>query len=100
MSPYDIFAAFVAVFVGALSWIVLSVFRRGFQMASIPQVPRQSGVLDLVLGNLRELAACKYHRLGLQWTQQLGAIVRLRVLWSHVSSRLSLGFSHHARRCL
>lgn len=70
--------------VGWLTWLIFTVYLKGQSMASIPRVPRQSGLLGFLLGDLFSLADFHYHRTGFRWTQQCGEYARLRVLWTQV----------------
>ena len=82
--------ALIALAVAWLSWFVFDVYTKGKRLSSIPRVPRRTGLLGVVLGNLQDLTNKRYHRTSCYWTQRCGEVARLRVLWNQVRAQLSV----------
>ena len=69
---------------GWLTWYVYRVYQRGQLLSALPGPPRRSGLLNMVLGNLADLADGQYHFLTTQWSRQYGGMTLLRLFDTHV----------------
>lgn len=81
------FQLLVILTTAGLGWLTLYVYRiyqRGQLLSAMPGPPRRSGLLNMVLGNLPDLAGGQNHLLTTQWSRQYGGMTLLRLFHTHV----------------
>ena len=85
MTFLALLAAFLTVGLGRLLWYAYGVYHKSQLLSAMPGPPRCPGLLNIVLGNLGDLAGNQYHFTTTQWAKQYGGMTKLRLFDTYVS---------------
>lgn len=85
-----VLVACLTIGLGRLLWYAYGVYHNSQLLSAMPGPPRRPGLLNLLLGNLGDLAGNQYHFTTTQWAKQYGGMTKLRLFDTYVSSHTVL----------